>query len=446
MKKVITYGTYDLLHHGHIRLLERAKSLGDYLIVGVTSDDFDKSRGKINVQQSLMERIEGVKQTGLADEIIIEEYNGQKIDDIRRYDIDIFTVGSDWIGKFDYLNEFCEVIYLERTNGISSSEIRSETQELRIGLCGESNIINKFAHECTLVNGVSISGICAQDTSFIDSSILNNLYITNDYNKLLEESDAVYIISNPEKHAEHIRFALNMDKHVICESPISLNTKDFANLSQLAKEKNLVLMDGIKTAYSLAYNRMILLIKSGIIGDIVSVDSTCTSLNKYISDGDLKSPYVWNSMCFWGPTALLPIFDILGYNPIDTQIISKVNNDDKSFDYFSKISFIYPHASASAKIGQAAKSEGELIISGTKGYIYVPAPWWKTEYFEVRFENPIDNKRYFYQLAGEGIQYEILSFVHQINKKKNRNMINENVSNAIINVIENFYKGKYIEI
>ena len=124
MIKVITYGTYDLLHYGHIRLLERAKSLGDYLMVGVTADDFDKTRGKINVQQSLMERVEAVRNTNIADEIIIEEYEGQKIDDIKRYDIDIFTVGSDWIGKFDYLKQYCKVIYLERTEGVSSSYIR----------------------------------------------------------------------------------------------------------------------------------------------------------------------------------------------------------------------------------------------------------------------------------------------------------------------------------
>ena len=101
MKKVITYGTYDLLHFGHIRLLERAKALGDYLIVGVTSDDFDRTRGKINVQQSLTERVQAIRETGLADEIIIEEYEGQKIDDIQKYGVDIFTVGSDWVGKFD---------------------------------------------------------------------------------------------------------------------------------------------------------------------------------------------------------------------------------------------------------------------------------------------------------------------------------------------------------
>ena len=98
MKKVITYGTFDLLHYGHINLLKRAKALGDYLIVGVTTDSFDISRGKLNVQQSLMERIQAVKDTGLADEVIPEEYIGQKIDDIRRYHIDVFAIGSDWEG------------------------------------------------------------------------------------------------------------------------------------------------------------------------------------------------------------------------------------------------------------------------------------------------------------------------------------------------------------
>ena len=126
-----------MLHKGHIRLLERARALGDYLIVGVTSDTFDRARGKINVKQSLQERMEAIKATGLADEVIVEEYEGQKIDDIRRYDIDIFTVGSDWIGKLDYLKEYCEVCYLERTKGISSSELRTEERKIRIALIGD---------------------------------------------------------------------------------------------------------------------------------------------------------------------------------------------------------------------------------------------------------------------------------------------------------------------
>ena len=91
MTKVITYGTYDLLHQGHINLLKRAKDLGDYLIVGVTSDSFDRGRGKLNVRNNVLERVEAVKATGYADEVIIEDYLGQKIDDIQKYNIDIFA-------------------------------------------------------------------------------------------------------------------------------------------------------------------------------------------------------------------------------------------------------------------------------------------------------------------------------------------------------------------
>lgn len=134
MKKVITYGTFDLLHYGHTKLLERAKGLGDYLIVGVTSDDFDKTRGKINVQQSLSERIAAVRETGLADKIIVEEYEGQKIDDIKKYGVDTFTVGSDWVGKFDYLKDYCNVTYLDRTQGVSSTELRKKDRELTMGV------------------------------------------------------------------------------------------------------------------------------------------------------------------------------------------------------------------------------------------------------------------------------------------------------------------------
>ena len=162
MTKVITYGTYDLLHYGHIRLLERAKALGDWLIVGVTSDDFDKSRGKINVQQPLMERIEALRQTGIADEIIVEEYEGQKIDDIKRFGVDIFTVGSDWAGKFDYLSDYCKVVYLPRTEGVSSSEVRAEQRKIRIGFIGDYETrINTGKHSAYISDDVSeaITGV-----------------------------------------------------------------------------------------------------------------------------------------------------------------------------------------------------------------------------------------------------------------------------------------------
>ena len=128
MKKVITYGTYDLLHEGHTNLLRRAKALGDYLIVGVTNDSFDRERGKLNVRNNVLERVEAVKATGFVDQVIIEDYMGQKIDDILKYDVDIFAIGSDWEGKFDYLKEYCEVKFLERTPGVSTTMIKNDLQ------------------------------------------------------------------------------------------------------------------------------------------------------------------------------------------------------------------------------------------------------------------------------------------------------------------------------
>ena len=157
MKKVITYGTYDLLHQGHINLLKRAKALGDYLIVGVTNDIFDRERGKLNVRNNVLERVEAVRATGLADQIIIEDYVGQKIDDIQKYDVDIFVFVSDWEGKFDYLSEFCEVVYLPRTEGISSTMLRDElTTDVRVGIIGCGRIAKRFPAEADVVSGVRV--------------------------------------------------------------------------------------------------------------------------------------------------------------------------------------------------------------------------------------------------------------------------------------------------
>ena len=402
MTKVITYGTYDLLHHGHKRLLERAKALGDYLIVGITSDDYDRTRGKINASQSLMERIEAVKALGIADEIIVEEYEGQKIDDIRRLGVDIFTVGSDWVGYFDYLKEYCQVVYLPRTEGVSSSEIRAERRSLRLGIYGNGRVADKYEAECAFVNGLECVGKCIDDAG---------------YAQLLHKCDAVYVQSHPRVHVRHIKQALVAGKHVLCESPIALSREDCESVFALAKEKKLVLMDAIKTAYSTAYNRMLLLIKSGKIGDVMSVDATCTSLMPpYASVEELKDR--WNARQAWAPAALLAVFQILGCDYDDCRTTSFYAPGTMDFDIFTKYDFKYKSAVATVKVGKGVKSEGDLVVSGTKGYVYVPAPWWKMDYFEVRYENPVDNRRYFYQLDGEGIRYELVVFVKMISSFK----------------------------
>ena len=160
MVKVITYGTFDLFHEGHYRLLKRAKDLGDYLIVGVTTEAYDKTRGKLNVVDSLVTRIENVKKTGFADEIVIEESQGQKVTDIRKFNVDIFAIGSDWIGAFDYLKDYCKVVYLERTKNISSTMLREKNRPIqRIGIIGTGRIAERFIPEAKLVSGVSTQGV-----------------------------------------------------------------------------------------------------------------------------------------------------------------------------------------------------------------------------------------------------------------------------------------------
>lgn len=440
MIKVITYGTYDLLHYGHIRLLKRAKALGDYLIVGVTSDTFDRERGKINVQQTLMERVEAVQATGLADEIIVEEYEGQKIDDIKRLGVDIFTVGSDWKGKFDYLNDYCRVVYLERTDGVSSSEIRSEQQPVTLGFVGESPIINKIERESKYVNGLVAGKVFTLNDRFLSDSLKDKARQTSSFDELLDASDALYIISAPELHYSQIKQALERGKHVLCESPVTLRPEEWRELKALAAEKKVVLLDAIKTAYSMAYNRLLLLAKSGIIGDIVSVDTSCTSLLEFDPTQDINQEQLeWNSVCAWGPTAMLPIFQLLGTDYVSKRIVTRFVDEERSYDAFTSIMFIYPHAVASLKVGQGVKSEGEMVVSGTKGYIFVPAPWWKTDYFEVRYEDPHNNKRYFYQLDGEGLRYELLSFLKTIRLERDFNYVADTTSEEIVKVLADFY-------
>ena len=413
MRKVITYGTFDLLHFGHIKLLERAKKLGDYLIVGVTSDGYDITRGKINNHDSLMERVEAVKRTGLADQIIIEEYEGQKIDDIKRFDVDIFTVGDDWKGKFDYLSDYCEVIYLTRTEGISSSQIRDDERRLKIKLEGNSSLLKKYRNECSFVNGL----------------VINN-----------KDFDAVFLFNNPEERYNSIKKYLLAGKHVLCESPIALKNNEYLELNELAKQKGLVLMEAIKTAYSVAFNRLLVLLKSGKIGHVVSVDAVCTSLK----ESNLSYEKKWNSMCAWAPTALLPVFEILGTNYKDCRIVSKIENDNPLYDGFSKIDLIYENAVACVKVAKSAKCEGQLVITGTKGYVLIPSPWWKTDFFEIRYEDLNDTKKYFYQLDGEGIRNELVSFVKTCETKENYSKISNNTTSAIIKVIEKFYSNEFI--
>lgn len=411
MKKVITYGTYDLFHQGHYNLLKRAKALGDYLIVGVTSDYFDKARGKFNVHDDLMTRIENVKKTGFADQIVVEEYFGQKIDDIKKYGVDIFTVGSDWKGYFDYLNDYCKVIYLERTKGISSTQIRNE-HSVRLGIVGNEIILDRFLNEMKYVSGIEVVGCYApkDDVNPIYKSIQFQQFPQyNTYDSLLENVDAVYINAPLNLRDNLIEKALKMGKHVLTEFPFSLNYLKAKEFVKVASKNKLILMEGLKTAYCPAFGKMISLVKSGRIGKVLSIEANFTQI---LGDNLLNQVRIaGGSVAALGAYSLLVIFKLLGY---DYSKIEFITHRENRIDTMTRMNFIYDGAITTSLVAVNAKAEGALTISGTKGYVYVPAPWWKTEYYEVRYEDVNRNSKYFYKFEGEGLRYEIVNFVKSI--------------------------------
>ncbi len=439
MRKVITYGTYDLLHQGHINLLRRAKALGDYLIVGVTSDSFDVGRGKLNVRNNVLERVEAVKATGYADEVIIEDYLGQKIDDIQRYGVDIFAIGSDWEGKFDYLKEYCEVVYLPRTEGISSTQLRAETQQLiKIGIVGSGRIAKRFVPESKVVSGACVTAVynpnIGQSQTFAQSFEIDAY---SDYEQMLSNVDAVYIASPHPSHFGYAKRALEYGRHVLCEVPLVLAENEAKELYELAEKKNLVLLEANKTAYCPAFNHIVTMVKSGVVGDVVDIR---TSLSKMVEAPirELDAAQSGGAMNEHASITLLPIVKLLGCEYRTVDFYSKMN---LGVDIYTKVILQYPHAMASATLGIGVKTEGDMVISGTHGYVYVPAPWWLTDFFEVRYEDRTKNKKYFYSYDGDGLRYEIQEFISMVvNRRRNCYKLKIRESVAIAEIIEKYNK------
>ena len=443
MVKVITYGSFDLFHEGHYKLLQRAKDLGDYLIVGVTTEHFDMQRGKLNVADSLLDRIENVKKTGFADEIIIEDHDGQKVEDILKYDVDIFTLGSDWAGMFDYLREYCKVIYLERTPDISSSQLREGKYPIiQLGIVGTGRIAPRFLAEAKFVSGVNVRSVYnphgESAQRFAENYELESY--SESYEEFLDAINAVYIASTHQTHYEYAKAAIEAGKHVLCEKPLTFCVEEAERLYDLAKEKNVVLMEGIKTAYCPGFAQMINLAKSGVIGEIRDVEA-CFSRITDPSLREMVDDLYGGAFLEFGSYTLLPIFKLFGcdYEEVVFDSILAENG----VDLYTKIHFRYKDGLAMSKTGIGVKSEGQLVIAGTKGYILAESPWWLTKSFEVRYEDPGKIDKYSPKFLGDGLRYEISDFVLRINGKGKQSFyLTRHESIAMAGVVEQFIQKR----
>lgn len=431
-----------MLHQGHINLLRRAKELGDYLIVGVTNDSFDRERGKLNVRNNVLERVEAVRDTGYADKIIIEDYVGQKIDDIQKYNVDVFAIGSDWRGKFDYLEEFCQVVYLPRTEGISSTMLREKSQKnVRVGILGCGRVAKRFPSEAGFVNGVEI--VAAYDIErnrTVDfSEEFPSVVAYDGLEAFYGAVDAVYVATPHLSHYGNIKEALLARKHVLCETPMVLKEDEAKGLFKLAEDNGLVLMEANKTAHCPAFNHLMVMIKSGLIGEVVDIEASLSQLLDK-NGREFDPVQAGGSMFEEGSYPLLPIIKLMGTEYLDLDFYSRMED---GIDVYTHGIFHYPKATCSFKVGLGVKTEGDLVVSGTKGYAYVPSPWWKTDYFELRYEDQNENKKYFYKWDGYGLRYEIQEFISCIiNGRYSSARLRRKESICMAQVMERFAERK----
>lgn len=416
IKKVITYGSFDLFHEGHYKILERARALGDYLIVGVTTEHYDRQRGKLNLVDPIMTRIENVRKTGFADEIIVEDHDGQKVEDIQKYGIDVFVLGTDWTGKFDYLKKYCEVVYLDRTPNISSTFLRNDRMHLvKLGIVGTGRIARRFIAETVFVSGIEAVAAYNPERGSLDN-FTSDFTVTpfnEDYEEFLKAVDAVYIASPNQTHADYVREALKAGKHVLCEKPMTFTYNEAVELYEMAGNKNVVLMEGIRAAYLPGFQQLLTVARDGTIGEICDIEACFTRLGDPKSR-EMSDARYGGAFMEYGSYTMLPIFKLLGTEYEDVTIDSILG--ESGIDRFTKVQFRYKDSLATSKTGAGVKSEGQLVISGTKGYILAQSPWWLIRSFDVRYEDADKVDHYESPFVGrDGFRYEIAEFLGKIN-------------------------------
>ncbi len=438
MKKIITYGTYDLFHKGHYKILERARALGDYLIVGVTSESYDIERGKLNVRDGLVTRIENVMKTGFADEIIIEEYQGQKVNDILKYQIDALVVGSDWIGKFDYLKNYCEVIYLERTKNISSTQIREVDGVVnRLGIVTDTMEDQDVVLESKYVSGVHVESVYSQNEKiakkFYEKYDLNKY--NTDYSEFLDTIDIVYINVSYEQRYDFVKQAIDKHKSVICNAPITRDVLKLSDLFQQAKKNKTVICEDVITVYLRAFTQLVWLINSNLIGNVISVK--CSISQKNFKGGKDFSDLLMYPLC--------AIIKLLGIK--STDIVNKTVMGTNGKPMYHNIRVGYENAVANIEVGENIEIAENMEIIGDKGKILIPNDWWNTGYFETRLLSNNNPKRYSFNFDGNGFRYLLQELmIMQKDKRYECTRIFHEESIKIIEMINEVHQAEDLEV
>ena len=287
--------------------------------------------------------------------------------------------------------------------------------EIRIGIIGTGRIATRFMSECDEVDNVRVVAIYSHHIESVRFFVEQNKYSddllqTEDLEELFSTVDAVYIATPHEYHFAYAKQALEAGKHVLCEKPLALKGEEALELFELARDRRLICMEAIKTAYCPGFAEVLRLIEEGAIGKPYDIEATFTKIGG-ASGREMWGDYA-GSFLELGSYVLLPVAKIHGIDSKQSYVWSV--DSVTGCDSYSKVTITYEDASATVKTGLGVKSEGELIVAGDSGYIRVPSPWWLTKRIEVHHENPNKVEIYESEFVGAGLRYEIREFINKI--------------------------------
>ena len=312
---------------------------------------------------------------------------------------------------------------------------REKQTYMRMGVIGTGSIAKRFVEEAVHVTNVYVAAAYNPDADeshrFCEEYGIENESETAE--DLYDKVDAVYIASPFYTHYEYALNALNAGKHVLCETPLTENLQQARELYAIAEKNGLVFMPALKTAYAPSFANVIQEALSGVIGEVVDISATVTTLLPQSKSIGFNNERLMDNAYY----ALLVILKILGQ---DIQKVSAFTRTDDAKVLYLNTHLQYEDAVGHVKAGTGVKSESSLVISGTKGYIYVPAPWWKPDYFEIRYENPYDNKKLYFPFESSGLRYEIQCFVDNISLKSTDRPISKHEMLRIIQIVDKYLR------
>ena len=314
---------------------------------------------------------------------------------------------------------------------------------MRIGIIGTGRIAARFADTAlTGVESIYISCVYnPREESALRFIQQHNIQAcTADWDEFVDNIDAAYVASPHETHYEYSRKLLLSGKHVLCEKPAALKKEQVRELIDIAQNNQLVYMEALKTAYCPGYKALIQIAESGRIGRIVEVEAAFSRLTP-LNTREYKDDDCNGSFLEFGSYTLLPVLTLLGceYDDVTFRTVRAQNGVDAYTKAFIEYKDEYIDKTAIVKTGLGAKTDGQLVVTGTNGYILAKSPWWLTKEFEVRYENPGKIERYRFGYEGTGLCYEVREFVHRIkNNDKKTVDISDNISIAMAGVMERF--------